>query len=256
MFELIQSGGFMMIPLVLSSVIALAIVIERFWSLRLNKIAPPDDIERARKLAGISKLTDAHIDELRNSSLIGRVLATGLESRDLPRHIMKENVEEAGRHAVHELERYLPALGTIATAGPLMGLLGTVMGMIAAFGAITKVGVGNPAELASGIAEALVSTAVGLFVAIPALMFHRYFRARVDSFVIRMEQEAMRLVEIANSQRRTAAPPNASSTAPKPNATPNPNAAAPIRPSANGSSANAQSPSAAANTSQRSGRMA
>jgi biopolymer transport protein ExbB len=204
MFELIKSGGIMMFPLILSSIIALAIIIERFIALRLSKVVPPADVERARKLAGLSKVSDAQLDELRNNSLVGRVLATGLESRELPRHIMKENVEEAGRHAVYELERYLPALGTIATAGPLMGLLGTVMGMISAFSAINHAGMGNPAELAAGIAEALVSTAIGLFVAIPALMFHRYFRAKVDGFVIKMEQEAMRLIEIANSQRRTA----------------------------------------------------
>lgn len=217
MFELIKSGGFMMFPLILSSILAVAIIIERFMSLRLHKVVPPADIELARKLAGASKLTDAQIDELRNSSLVGRVLATGLESRELPRHIMKENVEEAGRHTVHELERYLPALGTIATAGPLMGLLGTVMGMISAFSAINHAGMGDPAELASGIAEALVSTAVGLFVAIPALMFHRYFRAKVDHFVIRMEQEAMRLIEITNSQRRTvvASAPPATTAQPK-----------------------------------------
>lgn len=203
MFELVKSGGIMMFPLILSSVIAMAIIIERFLALRVNKVIPKADVELARKLAGTAQLLPAQVDELRHSSLMGRVLATGLESRELPRHIMKENVEEVGRHTVHELERYLPALGTIVTAGPLMGLLGTVMGMIQAFGAITHVGVGNPAELASGIAQALVSTAIGLFVAIPALMFHRYFRAKVDHFVIRMEQEAMRLVEITNSQRRT-----------------------------------------------------
>ncbi len=246
MFELIKSGGFMMIPLVLCSVIALAIVIERFWALRLSKVAPPEDIERARKLASSSKLTEAHIDELRNSSLMGRVLATGLESRELPRHIMKENVEESGRHAVHELERYLPALGTIATTGPLMGLLGTVMGMIEAFSAITKVGVGNPAELASGIGEALVSTAVGLFVAIPALMFHRYFRARVDHFVIRMEQEAMRLIEIANNQRKamtgTPVPPSPTARSSAPAATP--------------AAAKAPTSSQAGNPTQRGGKVA
>jgi biopolymer transport protein ExbB len=206
MFELIKSGGFMMIPLLLSSVIAVAIVLERFWALRASKVFPASDIELARKLASSARISDEQLDELRENSLMGRVLATGLESRELPRHIMKENVEEAGRHAVFQLERYLPALGTIATAGPLMGLLGTVMGMIAAFSAINHAGLGNPAELASGIAEALVSTAVGLFVAIPALMFHRFFRAKVDGFVLRMEQEAMRLIEITNNQRKSVPP--------------------------------------------------
>ena len=205
-----------MIPLVISSIVALAIVMERLFALRASKVLPKQDIETARKMATMPKLNEELLDSLRDNSLIGRVLAVGLESRELPRHIMKENIEEAGRHAVHELERYLPALGTIATSGPLLGLLGTVLGMIAAFSAITKVGMGNPTELASGIAEALVSTAVGLFVAIPALMFYRYFRARVDGFVVKMEQEAMRLVEITNSQRRT------SSTTSAPNPTPRP----------------------------------
>lgn len=223
MFELVKSGGFMMIPLLLSSIIAVAIIIERFMSLRVGKVFPAADIELARKLANSTTLPEEKLDELRDNSIVGRILATGLESRELPRHIMKENVEEAGRHAVHDLERYLPALGTIATAGPLMGLLGTVMGMIGAFTAINHAGMGDPAELASSIAEALVSTAVGLFVAIPALMFHRYFRAKVDGFVIRMEKEAMRLVEITNNQRRnTPVPPPpskpASSSAQRPTA--------------------------------------
>jgi biopolymer transport protein ExbB len=220
MFELLKSGGFMMIPLIISSIVALAIIMERLFALRASKVLPQHDIETARKMAIMPKLNEELLDSLRENSLIGRVLAVGLESRELPRHIMKENIEEAGRHAVHELERYLPALGTIATSGPLLGLLGTVLGMIAAFSAITKVGMGNPTELASGIAEALVSTAVGLFVAIPALMFYRYFRARVDGFVVKMEQEAMRLVEITNSQRRTT--PAAPSTTPTPRPALNP----------------------------------
>ncbi len=148
MFELIKSGGIMMFPLILSSIIALAIIIERFLSLRVSKVVPSSDIERARKLAGITKLADVQVDELRNGSLLGRVLATGLESRELPRHIMKENVEESGRHVVQELERYLPALGTIITIAPMMGLLGTVLGMIGVFSAINTAGVGNPQQMA------------------------------------------------------------------------------------------------------------
>ena len=203
MFELITSGGVMMFPLILSSVIALAIIIERFLSLRVNKVVPASDIERARKLAGISKLSDVQLDELRNGSLLGRVLATGLESRELPRHIMKENVEEAGRHVVQELERYLPALGTIITIAPMMGLLGTVLGMIGVFSAINTAGVGNPQQMAGGISEALVTTVVGLLIAITTLVFERYFKAKVDGFVAVMEREALRLIEIANSSRKT-----------------------------------------------------
>lgn len=203
MFELVKSGGIMMFPLILSSIIALAIIIERFLSLRVNKVVPASDIERARKLAGINKLADAQVDELRNGSLLGRVLATGLESRELPRHIMKENVEEAGRHVVQELERYLPALGTIITIAPMMGLLGTVLGMIGVFSAINTAGVGNPQQMAGGISEALVTTVVGLLIAITTLVFERYFKAKVDGYVAIMEREALRLIEIANSSRKT-----------------------------------------------------
>ena len=203
MFELITSGGVMMFPLILSSVIALAIIIERFLSLRVNRVVPASDIERARKLAGINKLSDVQVDELRNGSLLGRVLATGLESRELPRHIMKENVEEAGRHVVQELERYLPALGTIITIAPMMGLLGTVLGMIGVFSAINTAGVGNPQQMAGGISEALVTTVVGFLIAITTLVFERYFKAKVDGFVAVMEREALRLIEIANSSRKT-----------------------------------------------------
>jgi len=214
MFELIKSGGIMMFPLILSSIIALAIIIERFLSLRVSKVVPSSDIERARKLAGITKLADVQVDELRNGSLLGRVLATGLESRELPRHIMKENVEEAGRHVVQELERYLPALGTIITIAPMMGLLGTVLGMIGVFSAINTAGVGNPQQMAGGISEALVTTVVGLLIAITTLVFERYFKAKVDGYVAIMEREALRLIEIANSSRKTL--PAAATPAPAP----------------------------------------
>jgi biopolymer transport protein ExbB len=219
MFELIQSGGIMMFPLLLSSVIALAIIIERFLALRVSKVVPASDIERARKLAGISKLAEVQVDELRNGSLLGRVLATGLESRELPRHIMKENVEEAGRHVVQELERYLPALGTIITIAPMMGLLGTVLGMIGVFSAINTAGVGNPQQMAGGISEALVTTVVGLLIAITTLVFERYFKAKVDGFVSVMEREALRLIEIANSSRKTTPTPVAATPRPAPTAT-------------------------------------
>lgn len=220
MFELIKSGGIMMFPLILSSIIALAIIIERFLSLRVHKVVPSTDIERARKLAGINKLVDAQVDELRNGSLMGRVLATGLESRELPRHIMKENVEEAGRHVVQELERYLPALGTIITIAPMMGLLGTVLGMIGVFSAINTAGVGNPQQMAGGISEALITTVAGLLIAIITLVFERYFKAKVDGYVATMEREALRLIEIANSSRKTLPTPAAASVRPAPGVAP------------------------------------
>lgn len=207
MFELIQSGGIMMFPLILSSILALAIIIERFMALREHKVVPQRDVELARKLAGSHRVADAQVDELRNSSLLGRVLAAGLESRELPRHIMKENVEEAGRHVVHELERYLPALGTIVTIAPMMGLLGTVLGMIGVFSAINAAGVGNPQQMAGGISEALITTVAGLLIAIVTLVFERYFKGKVDGYVATMEREALRLIEIANANRKATPAP-------------------------------------------------
>lgn len=198
MIEFIRAGGWLMIPIILSSVIAMAIIIERFLSLRVGKVIPASDIQRARELAASGNVTDAHLSELRNGSVVGSVLATGLASRSLPRHVLKENVEEAGRHAVHKLERYLNALGTIAAITPLMGLLGTVLGMITAFSKITQVGVGDPASVAGGISQALFTTAAGIFVAIVAMIFHRYFKGRVDNYVIGMEQEAVKLIELVN----------------------------------------------------------
>ena len=251
MFELIKSGGIMMFPLIFSSVVAMAIIIERFLALRLHKVVPPDDIELARKMAGSSKLSDAQIDELRNSSLMGRVLATGLESRELPRHIMKENVEEAGRHAVHDLERYLPALGTVITIAPMMGLLGTVLGMIGVFRTINAAGVGDPQKMAGGISEALITTVAGLLIAIVTLVFERYFKAKVDGYVATMEREALRLIEIANASRNKVLPTGASSTASAAASRPS-SAAAPTR-TASGNATPPQRPVAAP---ERGGRPA
>lgn len=198
MIEFIRAGGWLMLPIILSSVIAMAIIIERFLSLRVGKVIPAADIKRARDLAASGQFNEQNIAELRDSSVVGSVLATGLASSTAPRHIMKENVEEAGRHAVHRLERYLNALGTIAAITPLMGLLGTVLGMITAFSKITQVGVGDPATVAGGISQALFTTAAGISVAIIAMIFHRYFKGRVDNFVIGMEQEAVKLIETVN----------------------------------------------------------
>lgn len=215
MFEFVKAGGWLMFPIILSSIVALAIIIERFMALQLRKVVPRDDIERARQMVASGKVNNAVLDDLRASSLMGRVLATGLESRELPRHIMKENVEEAGRHVVHELERYLPALGTIVTIAPMMGLLGTVLGMISVFSAINASGVGNPQQMAGGISEALITTVAGLLVAITTLVFERYFKAKVDGYVATMEREAVRLIEFANSSRKTMpAMPSASAAAP------------------------------------------
>ena len=201
MVEFIRAGGWLMIPIIISSVIAMAIIIERFLSLRTGKVIPADDIQRARELAAKGQVGQSALDDLHKSSMVGSVLATGLASSSAPRHILKENLEEAGRHAVHKLERYMTALGTIAAITPLMGLLGTVLGMITAFSKITQVGVGDPATVAGGISQALFTTAAGISVAIVALIFHRYFKARVDNYVVGMEQEAIKLIEIVNQNK-------------------------------------------------------
>ena len=198
MIEFIRAGGWLMVPIILSSVIAMAIIIERFLALRVGKIIPASDIELARKMAASGQVSENMLENLRESSVVGTVLASGLASSTLPRHIIKENVEESGRHAAHRMERYLTALGTIAAITPLMGLLGTVLGMITSFSQITKVGVGDPAAVAGGISQALFTTAAGISVAIVALIFHRYFKAKVDNYVVDMEQEAVKLIELVN----------------------------------------------------------
>ncbi|WP_298612187.1 MotA/TolQ/ExbB proton channel family protein [uncultured Thiothrix sp.] len=198
MLEIIIAGGVMMIPIILASIVALAIIFERFWALRRSKVMPVADVEMARKLAETGQVSSNAINNLSSSSVVGSVLATGLASSSLPRHLMKENVEEAGRHAVHRLERYLPALATIGSISPLMGLLGTVFGMISSFSQISKAGAGNPAAVAEGISVALITTAAGLMVALTAVIFHRLLKAKVDNYVISMEQEAVKLIEIVN----------------------------------------------------------
>lgn len=206
MIEFIKAGGWLMVPIILSSVIAMTIIIERFLALRGGRVIPGNDIQRARELAASGAVSDANVQELHDNSVVGSVLATGLASSTAPRHIMKENLEEAGRHAVHKLERYLNALGTIAAITPLMGLLGTVLGMITAFSKITQVGVGDPATVAGGISQALFTTAAGIGVAIVALIFHRYFKAKVGSYVVDMEQEAVKLIEIMNNNNKPTRP--------------------------------------------------
>ncbi|MFZ1343815.1 MotA/TolQ/ExbB proton channel family protein [Thiothrix eikelboomii] len=227
MLEIIIAGGVMMIPIILASIIALAIIFERFWALGRSKVMPAADIEMARKLAETGQVSSNAIDNLSASSVVGSVLATGLASSNLPRHVMKENVEEAGRHAVHRLERYLPALATIGSIAPLMGLLGTVFGMISSFSQISKAGAGDPAAVAGGISEALITTAAGLVVALIAVIFHRLLKAKVDNYVFGMEQEAVKLIEIVNqnNQRR---PPAASVGSHSHTPTPNERAAAAI----------------------------
>lgn len=201
MWELIKAGGWLMLPIILCSVVALAIVIERLWTLRRERIAPRDLVRQVWEQLRIGPLREAELESLRKNSPLGRVLATGLANVGHDRSVMKESIEEVGRHEALELERYLNSLGTIAAISPLLGLLGTVFGMINVFNAITIHGVGNAGVLAGGISQALITTAAGLSVAIPALMFHRYFRGRVDELVVSMEQESLKMVEILHGDR-------------------------------------------------------
>jgi biopolymer transport protein ExbB len=186
----------------LCSVIAVAIVVERSWTLRHNKVIPKKLLNGIWTLLNNDALTDKHISEIENGSPLGRVLAAGLINRHLSRDLIRESIEENGRHVVHEMERFMSTLGTIATIAPLLGLLGTVIGMIRVFTAITVIGIGDPTQLAGGISEALITTAAGLTVAIPSLIFHRHLKRKIDELVVAMEQEAMKLVEFLQGDRK------------------------------------------------------
>ena len=195
MLELVKAGGWPMIPLLLLGVLALAIVVERFWSLRRKEILPPGLGEEVRAWAGRGQLEPAHIESLRRNSPLGELLAAALDVRNKPRDQIRERIEDTGRHVVHRMEKFLNALGSIASAGPLLGLLGTVVGMIQMFLGIQDSGVGDVNALAGGIGKALVCAAAGMIVAIPALLFHRYFRGKVTGYVMEMEKEATALVD-------------------------------------------------------------
>lgn len=209
-FEIIKAGGWGMVPILLASAVALAIVLERFWTLRRNAVIPPGLGEQVRGWARNRKLDPAHIDALRGNSPLGQLLAAALDVRHQPREIIKERIEDTGRHVVHRLERYLNTLGTIALIGPLLGLLGTVLGLIRMFLAVMVSGVGDPMKMAGGIGEALVCTAAGLIVAIPAYVLHRYFRSRVAGYVVAMEQQATALLdELSGPETQAAAAPKA-----------------------------------------------
>lgn len=196
MLELIKAGGWVMLPILLLAVLALAIILERFWTLRRREVLPPGLGEEVREWArGRSTLDPKHIDVLRRNSPLGELLAAGLDVRHRPRELIKERIEDVGRHVAHRLERFLNTLGTIAAVGPLLGLLGTVFGMIEMFLGIMTTGVGDANQLAGGIGQALVSTAAGLCLAIPALMFHRYLRGRVTGYVVDMEKQATQLLD-------------------------------------------------------------
>ncbi|MFN7183619.1 MAG: MotA/TolQ/ExbB proton channel family protein [Thermomonas haemolytica] len=206
MLELIKAGGWPMIPLLLLAVAALAIIIERFWSLRRERVLPPGLGEEVREWVGRGKpLEPAHVESLRATSPLGALLAAELDVRGRGRELMRERVEDVGRHLVHRMERYLNALGTIAAAGPLLGLFGTVVGMIQMFLGILDHGIGDANQLAGGIGKALVCTATGMVVAIPALAFHRYFRGRIAGYIVDMEHEAMQLSDVLDAASGAAA---------------------------------------------------
>ena len=201
MWSVIQASGWPIWPLLLASILAVAIIIERAWTLRRKRINPPglldSVLEELRR--GASPLELAQ--RLEGHSPLGRVLAAGLRNYGSSREVMKEAIEDAGRVVAHELERYLTALGTIAAISPLLGLLGTIVGMIEIFASQSAAGA-NPQQLAHGISVALNTTGLGLIIAIPATIFWRHFRAQVDGFVVEMEQQAIRLVEFMHGDRK------------------------------------------------------
>lgn len=201
MFEIIKAGGWSMWPIILCSVAALAIIGERFWSLQKKYVAPSNLLAQVKQLLERNELEPSHLAALRDSSPLGKILAAGLVNRDHDRDILKEAIENAGRHVVPDLERYLRTLGSIAAISPFLGLFGTVIGMIQMFSGIGQHGVGDPSIVAEGIAVALINTAAGLAVAIPSLLFYRYFRGRVNDLLIEMEGEAVKLVEILHGER-------------------------------------------------------
>ncbi len=195
MVEIVKAGGWLMAPIILCAILAMGIMLERFWTLQQKRVLPDDLTSKVWSWVKENALDHRQIQILHQGSPLGQILAAGLINRDRERVIMKDSIEDTGRHVVHELERYLDSLGTVAAITPLLGLLGTVIGMVKVFTAITTHGVGNPTVLAGGIAEALITTAAGLTVAIPALIGYRYFRNRVDTLVVDMEKEAIKLVE-------------------------------------------------------------
>ena len=214
MWEIFKAGGPVMWPILLCSIAAAAIVLERMWTLQARRVIPRDLTAKVWKLVETRTLTDRHVSALEQNSPLGRVLAAGLANRHRGRDVLKEAVEDTGRHVVHELERFLNTLGTVAAVSPLLGLLGTVTGIINAFNAITSQGVGDPRVLSGGIGEALITTAAGLIVAIPALVAHRYLRGKVDSLVIDMEKEAMKLVQALDQAQAAVAVPAATAHGP------------------------------------------
>ena len=205
MWEIVRAGGWMMGPIILFSVIAAAIILERLWTLQDRRVIPSDLTRRVWQLVEAGQVNDQVIEALRQNSALGKVLAAGLANRHRSREALMERLEDAGRHVVHELERFLNTLGTIAGVSPLLGLLGTVGGIIKSFNAITSGGMGDPRLLSGGIAQALVTKVAGLMVAIPSLIAYRYLRGRVDRIVIEIEKDAISLADALEAADEAAA---------------------------------------------------
>ena len=201
MWSIIQAAGWPIWPLILASIIALALIFERLWSLRQSAVAPPGMVEKVLNEYRQVGATPELVTKVAMQGPLGRVLAAGLANIKSPRPVMKEAIEEVGRIVAHDLERFLTTLGTIAAMAPLLGLFGTVIGMIEIFGSQGATG-SNPIQLAHGISVALYNTALGLIVAIPSMIFYRHFRSRVDTLGVEMEQQAIKLVDFAHNERK------------------------------------------------------
>lgn len=204
MWEIVKAGGPFMVPIIVCSIAAVGILLERLWTLQRKRVLPQDLIKRVTDLADKNQVTPKVIEALEKNSPLGRVLAAALANRDRGREIMMERVEDTGRHVVHELERFLNSLGTIASISPLLGLLGTVTGIIRAFNAVMLGGMGDPRLLAGGISEALITTAGGLAVAIPSFIAYRYLRGKVERIVIDMEKIAVKFADSLGAQAQDA----------------------------------------------------
>ena len=218
MLEILMAGGWAMVPILVCSAVALAIVLERCWTLRRSHVLPTGLGDEVRTWANSGQLDPAHLQALADGSPLGELLASAVAVRNRPRELIKERIEDTGRHVVHRLERYMNTLGTIALIGPLLGLFGTVIGLIRMFMQVMAGGMADPTKMAGGIGEALVCTASGLVVAIPAYVLHRYFRSRIAGYCIDMEKQATALLDdltvappaAARPRRSASASPNAS----------------------------------------------
>ncbi len=200
MLSLIQAAGWPVWPIIIASVVALGIILERMWTLRLAVVSPKELLPKVLNEYKRNGVSNELLTRLQQHSPLGKILAAGLKNVKSSREVMKESIEESGRVVAHDLSRYLTTLGTIAALSPLMGLFGTLVGMIEIFGSNSPTG-SNPAQLAYGISVALYNAAFGILVAIPSMIFYRHFRAKVDDFVIEMELQALKLVEIVHGDR-------------------------------------------------------